>query len=216
MERNSLEREVSLDGLQAVIFDVDGTLYSLKKMRIFMAFNLFVFFALRPWRWRDLVVLYFFRKNREVLAKNSSRNVSVAQYKFCIWGRRPDPKYVERLVKEWIYYRPLRYVPACAYMNVAQWIRMLSKRGVKTAYFSDYPPLEKVKVLKLPGDYYIASSDAAIDVLKPSPRGLLELVSRMNVSIDQCLFVGDTPRKDGIAAEKIGMKFLLLRNGLIR
>ncbi len=215
MNRNSLERAIALDGIQAVIFDVDGTLYSLKKMRFLMALDLFVFFIFRPWQWNDLVVLYFFRKNKAALARKSSGDISVTQYELRVWGRRPDPKYVERLVKEWIFDRPLRYVRVCMYANVARWIRALSKRGIKIAYFSDYPPLEKVKTLKLPGNYFVASSDREVDALKPSPRGLLEIVSRMGVPIEQCVFVGDALEKDGVAAERIGMRFLLLRNGLI-
>lgn len=215
MNRNSLEGAVVLDGIQAVIFDVDGTLYSLKKMRFLMALDLFTFFVFRPWRWNDLVVLYLFRKNRVALERDSSGNISVTQYELRIRGRRSDPKYVEQLVKEWIFDRPLRYVCVCMYANVARWIRELSKRDIKIAYFSDYPPLEKVKTLKLPGNYFVASSDREVDALKPSPRGLLELVSRMGVPIEQCVFVGDTLEKDGVAAERIGMKFFLLRNGLI-
>lgn len=216
MNRICPEKIDSLDKLQAIIFDVDGTLYSLKKMHLFIVLDLFLFFAFRPWRWHELALLYFFRKNREALAQNSSRNVSIVQYEFCVWGKKVDSKYTERVVKKWFYDRPLRYLRICAYADVARWIRALSKRGIKIAYFSDYPPSEKVKTLEFPCDYYIASSDVAVDALKPNPRGLFELASRMNIPIEHCLFVGDTPEKDGVAAKRAGMKFLLLRDGSMK
>lgn len=207
--KHSLSEIVRSERIRAVIFDVDGTLYSLRKMRFFMAVNLFVSLIFKPWRWNEIVLLWIFRRNRELLARHSVKSISIKEYELSFLGRRINSEYSKQIVKKWMYDQPLRYLRICAYKGVVQWIHSLSGSGVKVAYFSDYPPLEKIKKLGLPCDYFVSSSDNEVDSLKPNPRGLLELASRMDVPLSDCLSVGDSKQKDEAAAKKIGMKFLL-------
>ena len=210
-----LEKEVESRTTKAVIFDVDGTIYSLVRMRFFMAVDLIASLAFRPWRWNDVAILYFFRKNREMLARSLSEDISTKQYSFYFRGKKSNPEYVELLVRKWIYSRPLRYIRICAYAEVVRLIRRISEQGAKIAYFSDYPPQEKVNQLGLPCDCFVASSDADIDKLKPNKRGLEKIMGELNLSARDCIFVGNDKRKDGLSAKLAGMRFLLLKNGVI-
>ena len=58
-------REIDWDKVKAAIFDVDGTLYCQRPVRIRMALKMGRFFLLHPRRWREAAGIYYFRKLRE-------------------------------------------------------------------------------------------------------------------------------------------------------
>ena len=46
--------------LKMVIFDIDGTLYNQKKMRLYMALELALYYVVRPWKLGEIKVLMHF------------------------------------------------------------------------------------------------------------------------------------------------------------
>lgn len=64
----------SEENTQALIFDVDGTLYDQGKLRRRMFFELLCRFVKKPRLVRDIQVLYRFRKNREILSKENDNS----------------------------------------------------------------------------------------------------------------------------------------------
>ena len=67
---------------EALIFDLDGTLYDQGKLRRRMFLDLVVGLARNPLFIKDIKVLYAFRKNRERLSENRDnvRSVEKRQY----------------------------------------------------------------------------------------------------------------------------------------
>ncbi len=54
--------------IRLVIFDVDGTLYFQRPVRKEMALRLAGYYLTHPWRWKELLGIYYFRKLRETEA----------------------------------------------------------------------------------------------------------------------------------------------------
>ena len=41
--------------------------------------------------------------------------------------------------------------------------------------------------------------------MKPDPKGLINIIRANNLTVDNCLFIGDRLEKDGYCAEKCGI-----------
>ncbi|PIQ22569.1 MAG: hypothetical protein COW65_02425, partial [Cytophagales bacterium CG18_big_fil_WC_8_21_14_2_50_42_9] len=68
----------------------------------------------------------------------------------------------------------------------------------------------KLKAMDLFADYIVASTDPEVDRLKPDPQGLLYLVAKAGVSVDECVFIGDRQEMDGDCALKANMRYLII------
>lgn len=75
---------------------------------------------------------------------------------------------------------------------------------------SDYPAQTKLHALELDADVIVCASDRDVGVLKPHPRGLMLLMSRVAVSPAHTVLVGDRPERDGLAARAAGVRPLIL------
>jgi phosphoglycolate phosphatase/putative hydrolase of the HAD superfamily len=64
--------------------------------------------------------------------------------------------------------------------------------------------------MDLEADIIVSSTDPEIDRLKPDPKGLLFIAEKLNVSVDECLFIGDRPELDGACAIKANMPYLIV------
>ena len=92
--------------------------------------------------------------------------------------------------------------------DVADCIRELKKRGIKTGIYtngvSDYGRMKLgatgVDALV---DYILCSGD--IDIEKPDPRGFAVLAQGMGLKLEELAFVGDHPQNDVMGARDAGM-----------
>lgn len=122
------------------------------------------------------------------------------------------PEWVKQTVEHWMYQVPLELLPLCQDQQLAKLIRMLQKRRTAVIIYSDYPAVEKARVLRLriEPDHIFSALDADIMCLKPDPKGLAHILSVTGLSPDQALMVGDRYEKDGMAARNAGMDWLIL------
>jgi HAD superfamily hydrolase (TIGR01549 family) len=199
---------------QAVIFDVDGTLYSQKKLRFFMVLEMCRALLGSPARAADLKIVWNFRKMRE---KNrclaASGDLEEAQY---LWGARAagvPPLRVRQAVQEWIYHRPLPYLARCRYGGVRELFVLLRDKGVRLGIFSDYPAEAKLKALGLEAEVVVAATQADVGRLKPDPKGLRLAARQLSLPLARCLFIGDQDDTDGECARRAGMPGLILAAG---
>jgi FMN phosphatase YigB (HAD superfamily) len=200
-----------LSGLELVIFDVDGTLYHQSKLRKIMFFKIISYYLLRPWKFKELFILYHFRKEREKRAGFTGVNLQEEQYIWCAQKLNVKIETVKDVIDKWIFTLPNDSLKSCMYPGVSKFIADLKLQGAKTAIYSDYNSKNKLKKMGLYVDLEVSSTDPEVNSFKPLPDGLLLILSEMNISNKKnCLYIGDRFELDGLCAKNAGIPFLLV------
>lgn len=204
-------KDIQWDTLELIIFDVDGTLYDQAKLRKKMLLALIGHYLLRPWKYKDLLILYHFRKEREKHAGLKVEDLEKVQYEWCLQKVNSSVAEVRRVVNQWIFNFPNPYLPACKYAGVTSFFEELKKQNIATAVYSDYEAAQKLDYLELQVDLIVSSTQTAINSLKPQPDGLNFILSEMKIKDKRnCLFIGDRTELDGVCAANAGISFLLV------
>ena len=125
--------------VEAVIFDVDGTLYDQRKLRAWMFMELIQYYLMHPGRLQEWKILRDFRRERERHASEVAVNIESAQYNWGAQASGVSPEKDYKVVQKWIYDIPLRHIPHCRYQGILDFFDNLSCRGIATATFSEYP-----------------------------------------------------------------------------
>ncbi len=192
-----------------VIFDVDGTLYDQRRLRLRMARELLGHTLLS----RDLKTLKLlreFRHCRERLGEDSPEDFVDRQFeqtaKSCGCGEAD----VRKAVEEWIEFRPLRHLPNYRFSDVHTVFDALRQAGKTIAVFSDYPAREKLKALGLEADHVVSATDPDVLRLKPDPAGLVKILEATGMKAGRSLMIGDRFDRDWAAANRIGMPSMVL------
>lgn len=209
-EYTNIEMHLSRMHLKGIIFDVDGTLYNQKLLYLFMIYDFFKFFIWHPHKVKELKIIRDFRKSRENNHRVKVEDLETMQY---IWGARRSNVSQERVRKvicKWMFERPLKYLRLCRRPGVKELFSYLQENGLLIGIFSDYPASEKIKALELFFNIEVCATDTNINRLKPDPKGLLTLSKKMEVPVENCLFIGDRDEKDGECARRAGMPYLIL------
>jgi len=196
--------------MKAVIFDIDGTLYDQRKLRLRMLSDMFAALLGHPRNLYDFKIIWDFRKIREKNLFLSETGIKERQY---IWGAEVSGVPVERVknvVKKWMFEKPLRHLFACRFKGTAELFDYLKKNKIRIGIFSDYPVIQKLEALKLAADEVVCSLDEDVDRLKPNPKGLYVAAKKLRVPVCDCLFIGDRDDKDGECARRAGMPFMIL------
>ena len=196
--------------VRVVVFDVDGTLYDQRALRLRMARELVLRCLARPATLRDARILKTFRRLREKLADEEATGIVRLQYERPAKRLRLPPGRVEAVVEEWILTRPLRHVAACRQPGVRRLFAVLGASGRRVGVWSDYPAAGKLEALGLTADAVVCANDAQVDRLKPRPEGLARLLERFGTAPAEALMIGDRDERDGEAARRLGCPYLLL------
>lgn len=197
--------------LQLVVFDVDGTLYQQSKLRKIMFFRLISWYIFRPWRYREILILYSFRKEREKKAGYHSNNLEEEQYNWCAEKTGCKPEEVKKVVNYWMFEMPNKYLLKCRYPGIDSFVYNLKYRGIKTAILSDYNSLDKLKKMQIEVDLQVSATDPMVNSLKPMPDGLNLILFEMKIyDKKKCLFIGDRLELDGECARRAQVPFLLV------
>jgi len=196
--------------IKVVIFDVDGTLYTQSKLRKKMLFSLLAYYALRPWRLKEMLMLQHFRHEREKRPGYAGPDLENAQYLWCAERGNYDVAQIKKVVAQWIFNYPNRYLAGCTYPGTKSFFEALQQNNIKIAIYSDYKAHDKLKAMGLPADMVVSSTDPHIDRLKPDPRGLLYIAEQLKVAPQECLFIGDRPELDGECAIRANMPYLIV------
>jgi putative hydrolase of the HAD superfamily len=102
------------------------------------------------------------------------------------------------------------------YPNVVSTLKKLRSKGIRLAVLSDAPKLNvytRLVEVGLDGMFDVIVTFDDVREIKPSTKGFKIVLDKLNVSVDECLMVGDSPDRDVIGARKIGMKICLARYG---
>lgn len=192
-----------------VIFDLDGTLYFQRPLRLAMAARLACFYLLHPWRMRELLVLRNYRRIREkagVLGANAEEK----QYEEAGSSCRLSAAAAKAVILYWMYEVPCRILKCFRDEQLKDLMERLQEQGVLTAVYSDYPVSEKLAALEMKIPLRFCAEDPEIRCLKPDPRGILAILERCKVSKEEAVMIGDRMEKDGQAAVRAGIDYCIL------
>ena len=196
------------DDVHLVVFDVDGTLYRQRPLRLRMARDLALDALLR--RQLDVVtVLASYRRIRERLGDEEAVDFEHALIAQTAAATASSQDRVRSIVSEWIDRRPLQYLAACRYPGLPPLFAGLRRSGKSIGVLSDYPARAKLEALGLAADHVVFAGDAGVGLLKPHPRGLQSLIAAAGVQPHQTLVIGDRADRDGLVARRAGARALI-------
>lgn len=200
---------IDWDGIDLVVFDVDGTLYDAARLRRAMLYRLLA----AAWQTRSLRALHVlraFRQEREALADEEDVDFQGAQYARTAARVGCGEDEVRWLAREWMERQPLTVLRACRRPHVEEVFAGLRLAGKRIAVLSDYPAVRKLRVLGLRADVVVAATDPDIGRLKPHPLGLQTILQRTGVAPARALMIGDRFDRDAAVAARAGTQALIL------
>jgi len=121
---------------------------------------------------------------------------------------------VERIVREWMFERPLKWVARAKRQALLDALQTYRAGGGRTALVSDYPASGKLRALGALQHFDLVVSsgeEGGPSKLKPHPEGYLSAASRLGIEPARCLVIGDRDDADGEAARAAGMGLCLIR-----
>ncbi len=198
--------------VEAVIFDLDGTLYDKRKLRKRMLIEMFRCCISNPSCVRDFIIVSNFRKAREEHLACEAPGIERLQFQWAAQRAKKSPEQVQRVVADWIFHRPLKHMAACRFAGVRELFAVLKEEGIRIGVFSDYAAKDKMDCLGLRADVLVSATDPDVDRLKPAPNGLWVAASKLDVPVGKCIFIGDRDDKDGESARRAGMQYLIMKN----
>jgi putative hydrolase of the HAD superfamily len=196
------------DAIRLVVFDVDGTLYDQRGLRLRMLREM-LGAAIRTRDVAFIRVLSAYRRIREELGDSLHEDFERELTSRTAARVGCSEERVRLTAGEWLERRPLRHLVRYRYSRLPELFRGLRGRGKKIGIFSDYPAREKLAAMELDADLMVCATDADISVLKPHSRGLQILMSRAGVNAAETIMIGDRVERDGLAARGADVRSLI-------
>jgi HAD superfamily hydrolase (TIGR01549 family) len=190
----------------AWLCDLDGTLFRLGPVRLLMAGEALMLGA------AGLRTLRRFRIEHERLRaeRHEAQNPFQTQVERTARSLGVDPAKVDAVVREWMLYRPGKWLRLFRRRGLLAEIHQYRAAGGRTALVSDYPATVKLEALGARAlfDAVVANGEPGGPTrLKPDPQGYLLAAHRLGVEPGSCLVIGDREDADGLAAQAAGMAF---------
>ncbi len=203
-------KNIRLKEYELVIFDIDGTLYNQKKLRLRMMMDIFIYYLLKPHKVYELKILKIFREEREKKKGINVENLKIEQYRWVSLKTSYSIDIIKEVVEKWIYLRPLKHLLKYKFKGLDRLLSYLNDNKIKVAIYSDYPTKSKLEALQIQAKMQVASTDKEINALKPNPKGLLYIVKKFNIDTRDCLFIGDREVTDGKCANNAKMDYIII------
>ncbi|MBO4752161.1 MAG: HAD family hydrolase [Bacteroidales bacterium] len=199
---------LDLEGVKAVVFDLDGTLFDKSRLPFYLV-------CADP--------LYMFVLNNERKARKTLAGVHFGDertYYETLYGKVAILSHISAKRVKWWYDH--RYMPTMTkvlhrHYRLRPWVSELlpdlKRKGIKVAVYSDYGCVEqRLEALGFNSDWADVITDAPrLGGLKPSKDSLLALCNLLQVSPAESLMVGDKDETDGESARLCGMRFHLVQ-----
>ena len=186
--------------IQAVAFDIDGTLYPSRPLyiralprAIGRATFLYHFAKIRRTIRRIRPIDDFFTLQTELLVKSMNRSLTTAA--------------AEQLINVWnntILDRLYRTVEL--YPFVHECIDGLKNAGLKLGALTDSEPLRKLSYFALDNVFDCIVSSEQVGYLKPNPEPFNHLAECLDVKPAQIVYIGNNYEYDVLGALNVGMK----------
>jgi len=206
---------INWETIRLVVFDVDGTLYNQRALRLRMLKEL-ISFTIASRSLQTLRILRDYRKLRETIGEKEVDGFEDVLIALTSEKTGVESEKVELIVQEWIERRPLAHMLACRRLHIVELFAALKKLNKVIGIFSDYPAMEKLCALGLEADIVVSATDKEVGILKPNPRGLTAIMAAAGVGPQETILIGDRPERDGEAALRAGVAALILSNKPIK
>jgi phosphoglycolate phosphatase/putative hydrolase of the HAD superfamily len=196
---------------RAVLFDLDGTLYDQRRLRIRIACRLAGALLRRPYYAKQTIeCLRAYRRAQEQLrGLKSVQDLGIAQFQSASRMCGYPIELVQEIVHTWMEEQPLSLLASCIYTGLPEFLDFLHQHHIALAVVSDYPAWDKLRAMGL--DHYfqvvITAQDKDVQVFKPSTAGIRLALCRLGVDPHQALYIGDRPEVDGVAAARSGVTY---------
>ncbi len=189
-----------LDGLKAVIFDLDDTLYSEKE------------YVKSGYK----VVADMFPGIEDTESKlwEAFEQKKSAIDEFLLSEGIYSDELKQKCLEVYRHHQPNIHL----YDGVAKMLTQLRKQGILLGIITDGRPegqRSKIKVLDLERyvDHIIVTDElGGAEYRKPNDKAFLLMKEQLGVKYSEMCYVGDNIRKDFVAPEKLGMKSIWFRN----
>ncbi|MGN0187628.1 MAG: HAD family hydrolase [Paludibacteraceae bacterium] len=200
---------VLTETVQAVVLDLDGTLYDKRHIA------------------RRLVMqhlctlpLLAAEQNARKRLKGQHFGTEAAFYDSFFRRMAQTHLYTPRIARCWYFrvYMPSMVRTIRRRYRLNAWVEPLltecRKRHIRIAVYSDYGCVpEKLAALGLHTDRFdVVVSAPQLGGLKPARESAARVVEMLNVPAGNCLFIGDRDDTDGASARAVGAKFYLIDN----
>jgi putative hydrolase of the HAD superfamily len=196
-----------LQGISAVAFDLDGTLYPNYRFNI----------RLLPFLCGHLRLMAAYGKARNIIRDEQEQSPSFIQPDFYdhqariiagLLGAEPEQtkEKINRLIyRGWEpYFSKIQLFP-----YVREFLSELRAEGLKLALLSDFPPETKLKNMGLAECWDAVLCSENTGALKPALRPFAELANAIGCPPEQVLYVGNSRQYDMAGAKRAGMKTAL-------
>jgi len=201
-------------GIEAIAFDLDGTLYPNYRLNIKL-----IPFILKEWR-----LLLAFGRARNIIRREQEEPSSVfplddfyshqAQVTADLL-RLPQPPIREKIDR--LMYRgwePI-FKEIKPFPHVAQTLADLRSAGYKMGLLSDFPPETKLEYMGLSGIWDAVLCSEQCGALKPHPCSFMALAEALALPPEKILYVGNSYPYDAAGASRAGMKTAWLKCPII-
>ena len=196
----------SKDKYKLLLLDMDGTLYYQRAMQFFMCLEMGAFTIMHPFSLWKLKVISIFRKVRE----QQKNGLLEKHYEIVaeVVGRSKEE--VQTSIEEWMFARPLKYLPKIKDDKLCSWINTWRAQEKKVVIYSDYPVRDKCEALQITADALYSSDETRIGEMKPSAKGIQVICDDYAVSPQEILVIGDRMSRDGKMAENAGADYVIV------
>ncbi len=194
---------------QGVIFDLDGTLYYLRKTRMRLTIAL----------WRSIMVLRHMSSARAAIRRKAYPDEESLKEAFAVeLGQRAQIPTAEaaRWYDEVFFSAFIKLLAdqATPRPGLLSLLSELRSDGLRLAVVSDIGCVEeRLRVLGIPPELFdVVKCAEACGELKPSPRSLLMVAQKWHLDPKTIVVVGDRVDRDALAAKAAGMQSIMIDN----
>lgn len=199
----------------AVILDVDGTMYAQRPVRLGMLLRLSAHTLRHPREGLACArALGAYRRAQEQLRDAPPAGTGDrGQLALAARLAGVDEEAMQRHVERWMERAPLDLVARAARTGLRDFLVAAKARGSRIGVFSDYRAEAKLQALGIRDlvDVVRSAQDDAASRLKPDPAGLLQVASELGVSPGTTVYVGDRVEVDAVAARRAGMRAYIVK-----
>lgn len=195
---------IAYDQLDAIVFDLDGTLYRKPLMKWHMMMG-------ELFHWGMLAAERLSRKR--MAGRHFPSEEAFYDAFFEEMAKRH--KYTAATARRWYetHYMPMMVHTLRRCYHAEPWaldiIRICKEKGLQVAVYSDYGFVEQ-KLLALdidPSLFVFTVCGPQLGGLKPCKESMEEVLRRLGVEAGRCLMIGDRDDTDGGSARAVGAQF---------